>query len=54
MSETAVPQTKPPIGFQHFVWASPPHDLQELEVWREGWTDTRIWSRDTMHSAMNV
>lgn len=42
----AVPITKVPDGMYPWCYQPPPLDLQSVEVWRAGWTDTHIISRD--------
>ena len=49
----SVPITKIPDGMQHWCWRLPPFNLEKVEVWREGWTETRIIDRHG-DPAMNV
>lgn len=50
----SVPITKIPDGMRDWCYQAPPLDLDKIEVWREGWTDTHIMGRNDGHPSMNV
>lgn len=38
----SVPITKIPNGMRQFMHSPPSYALERIEVWREGWSDTKI------------
>jgi hypothetical protein len=50
----AVPITKVPDGMRHWVYTRPPSDLERIEIWREGMTETEVISQGQIYPAMNV
>lgn len=49
----AVPITKIPAGMRNWAYWRPPLSMAEIEIWREGWTDTAVVTWDSIHPSMN-
>lgn len=50
----AVPITKIPDGMRNWCYDPPPYLMETVELWREGWTETRVTGRRDIHPQTNV
>lgn len=50
----SVPITKIPSGMRQWAHWAPTLGTETVEIWREGWADTKVVSMDQIHPQMNV
>lgn len=44
----------PGDGWHHWLSSPPPRDAGAIELWRDTWAATAIWSRDRIPREMNA